>query len=260
MKRILYIILFLLPLVNVFPVNDSLYMSAPQNDTLYSSAIKLYETGQYEESLKVYIEILSRGIESPLMYYNMGNAAYRSNHLGYSVLYYEKALKMDPGFDDAAYNLKFVSQFKSDKFEEVPELFIRKWIRAAINGLSEKTWSLISILVFVLLLSGVMTYIFARSLAFKKTGFFLALLSLLIFSFSILSASVQHRKISDPDKGIVIAPSVMVNSTPSESGNDLFILHEGTKVTVGEEVMDWYNIRIADGREGWIPVSSFLPI
>ena len=250
MRRIIIVILLFLPVLKAFSVNDS----------LYQSAINLYETGQYEASLAEYRELLSRGIESPLMYYNMGNAAYRSNHLGYSVLYYEKALKLDPGFDDAAYNLRFVSQFRSDKFEEVPELFIRKWVRAAINVLPEKVWSLISLLLFSLFLSGILIYVFARSLAFKKSGFFLALFSILIFTFSILSASVQHRKISKPDKGVIIAPSVMVNSTPSESGNDLFILHEGTKISVGEEVSDWWNIKIIDGREGWIPAESFQSI
>ena len=130
MRRIIILFILMLPFCTVFADTDS----------LYNSAIGKYEQGLYGEALGEFREILKRGVESPLLYYNMGNAAYRSNNLGYAILYYEKALKMDPGFEDAENNLRFVSQFRSDRFEQVPEPFLRKWIRAAVSYFPEKTW------------------------------------------------------------------------------------------------------------------------
>ncbi|MBN1132731.1 MAG: tetratricopeptide repeat protein [Bacteroidales bacterium] len=250
MKAILLAICIMVPFTGIFGSTDS----------LYRSAITHYEEGRYDESLQQYREILARGVESPVLYYNMGNAAYRSNHLGYAILYYEKALKLDPGFEDAAYNLRFVSQFKSDRFEEVPELFIKRWFNALITGVSERVWAVISITAFFLLLTGILFYIFARGFPLKKTGFFSAVVFLVIFGFSAFAASVQRKNITEPDKAIIIAPTVFVKSSPSESGNDLFILHEGTRVEMEEEVSGWRNIRIVDGRTGWIPGDSFLPV
>ena len=204
MKRIILALLSLFTFSGLFASTDS----------LYNSAIGKYEQGMYEESLGEFREILGRGVESPLLYYNMGNAAYRSNNLGYSILYYEKALKMDPRFEDAKYNLQFVSQFKSDRFEQVPEFFIRKWIKKAVSGLPVKGWALISLGSFFILLTGVMFYIFAHRLPLKKTGFFTALFSLLLFAFSLFSATKQHHEIINPDTAIIISPSGPANPTP----------------------------------------------
>jgi len=229
-------------------------------DSLYMAAISSYEEGRYEQSLQQFREVLSRGVESPLLYYNAGNAAYRSNHLGYSILYYEKALKLAPGFEEAKVNLNFVNQFRSDRFEEVPEMFVRKWIRTLVRSLPERAWAMISLVLFFLILLGTSIYIFARRIGFKKAGFFSALVALIFFTISILSTVAQHRNILRSESGIILAPSVIVKSSPSESGNDLFILHEGTKIVIEDEVSDWWSIRIIDGRTGWIPSEAFLSI
>ena len=250
MKRIILFILFALPFCGI----------SASTDSLYNSAIEKYEQGLYQESLRTFREVQGRGVESPRLYYNMGNAAYRSNNLGYAILYYEKALKMDPGLEEAEHNLKFVSQFKSDSFEQVPELFLKKWIKNAVTGLPVRAWALVSLGAFFVLLTSVMFYIFGRRLPLKKSGFFTALFALLIFLFSSLAARKQHHEIINPDTAIIIAPSVTVKSSPSDSGNDLFILHEGTRIDIDEEVSEWWSIRIMDGRTGWIPANSFLTI
>ncbi len=94
------------------------------NDTLFHRGNALYEAGKYEEALGVYYQLIQEKQESADLYYNMGNAAYRSNSIGYAILYYEKALKLEPTHDDAGNNLEFVSQYRLDAFEQVPQLFV----------------------------------------------------------------------------------------------------------------------------------------
>jgi tetratricopeptide (TPR) repeat protein len=222
------------------------------NDSLYHNGNALYEEGKYEEALGIYHQLVQEGKESADLYYNMGNAAYRSNSIGYAVLYYEKALKLEPTHEDAANNLEFVSRYRLDAFEEVPRLFLGTWIRGFVHILPERSWSILALLFFLLVLTGMVVYLFARRIALKKTGFVGAWVALLLFGLAFSSAASRHRKIVHPDTGIILAPSIVVRSSPSESGTELFILHEGTKVELSEGVSGWQNIRVIDGREGWI--------
>lgn len=232
-------------------------MIAIGNDSLFLKGNALYEEGNFEEALGVYNQVLQDGKESAGLYYNMGNAAYRSNSIGYAILYYEKAIKLEPTHEDAANNLEFVSRYRMDTFEEVPQLFLAAWIRGFVHLLPERTWSTVAMLFFLALLTGIVVYLFAKRIALKKTGFVSALAALLLFGLAFSSAASRHREIIHPDAGIILAPSVVVRSSPSDSGTELFILHEGTKIEISEEVSGWRNIRVIDGREGWIMAEDF---
>lgn len=230
------------------------------SDSLFHKANKLYQEGRYELALDQYKEVLGAGLESADLYYNMGNAAYRSNNIGYAILYFEKALKLDPSHEDASNNLEFTSRYRVDTFEEVPELFIRTWMRTSLLMFSERSWSLVSLVLFILIVFAALLYIFSRRLLLKKIGFFTVLIGLLFFIATFSAALTRHKSIIHPDAGIILAPSVVVRSSPSDTGTELFILHEGTRVKVNENVSGWQNIRVIDGREGWISSSDFESI
>ena len=243
--------------VQVAANSDSLAINA---DSLFLEANKLYENGSFEDALERYALIVSAGSESSQLYYNMGNAAFRSNNIGHAILYYEKTLKLEPAHEDAIHNLKYVSQYRVDAFDPVPEFFVRSWMRGLASSLSENTWSLLAILLFSLSLASIILYLFAKSLGVKKTGFTLALIGLILFGLTLSIAVNHHRSIIDPEAAIILSPSVVVRSSPSDTGTELFILHEGTRVQINEEVSGWRNIRVDDGREGWIPARDFESI
>lgn len=227
------------------------------NDSLYTRAVLLYEEGKYELALESWQNIVDSGYEAADLYYNMGNAAFRSNSTGYAALYYEKALKLDPSLRDADNNLEFLSRYISDSFEEVPEFFIRTWTSKAVRALPERVWSIMALAGFLFTLSFLLLYIFTRRHTLKKTSFFASLIGLIFTIFTLSSALSSYHEIIHPESGIILSPSVIVKSTPSETGTELFILHEGTKVKVNEEVTGWHNIKIIDGREGWIKTDDF---
>src|SRR6056297_1080930 len=142
-----------------------------QTDSVYHRAGKAYDTGDYEEALALYRQLNEQGLEEADLYYNMGNAAFRSNKLGFAILYYEKALKLNPSMEEAQVNLDYVSRFKEDNLEKVPELFIKTWIRSLVLSLSANGWGAASLLLFALFLAALAAYIFARRMAVKKSGF-----------------------------------------------------------------------------------------
>lgn len=229
-------------------------------DSLYQLASSLYQQGQYESALEKYNAVILSGQESADLYYNMGNAAYRSNSIGHAILYYEKALKLEPTHEDAIHNLDFVSRYRLDAFEEVPVLFLGAWITGFVQIFPEFTWSILALIFFIIILFGLLIYLFSRHLMMKKSGFISGLVALLLFVITLFSALSRHRDIVNPDSGIILAPSVVVRSSPNESGTELFILHEGTKIKVNEEVSGWQNIKVIDGREGWIMTGDFESI
>ena len=229
-------------------------------DSLFLKANGLYQDGKYELALEQYKQVIEFGLESADLYYNMGNAAYRSNSIGYAILYYEKALKLDPSHEDASNNLEFASRYRVDTFEEVPELFISTWMRVLLMKFSERTWSMASLVLFLLITMAILIFIFSRRHVLKKIGFFTALIGIVWFIATFSAAITRHKSIIHPDAAIISAPSVIVRSSPSDTGTELFILHEGTKVKVNEGVSGWQNIRVIDGREGWIATTDFESI
>jgi len=229
-------------------------------DSLFLYANELYQQGQYELALEEYNALILSGFESADLYYNMGNAAYRSNSIGHAILYYEKALKLEPAHEDALHNLDFVSRYRLDTFEEVPNLFIGEWISWFVLLFSEQTWSILALMFFIIVLAGLLIFLFARLIGIKKTGFITGLVALVLFLITFSSARSRHRDVVNPDAGIILAPSVVVRSSPSPSGTELFILHEGTKIKINEEVSGWQNIKVIDGREGWIVTRDFESI
>lgn len=230
------------------------------SDSLFSKANSLYDEGSYEQAQSVYLEILDRGEESADLYYNMGNTAYRTNSIGYAILYYEKALKLKSSHQDAAHNLDYVSRYRLDSFEELPGFFLSDWKKALIRLFPERTWSGIALIFAALLLSTMLYFLFSSRARFKKLSFIFSLIFLLLLFISLGSARVRHREIVNPEQGIVLVPSVIVRSSPSTTGTELFILHEGSKIEIREDVAGWQNIRLKDGREGWIARGDFASI
>jgi tetratricopeptide (TPR) repeat protein len=229
-------------------------------DSLFIQANEAYSAGEYEDAYALYTEIKEQGYESPELYFNMGNAAFRSNKLGYSILYYEKALKLDPSNDEAQKNLDFVSIYKEDHLDQVPDFFLKTWARTLYKIFSLSTWSYLALLLFILSLLGILVYIFARRLSLKKVGFFTGLIFMLVFILSLSAAIHRNSDLRNPESAVIIAPSVVVKSSPSLSGTDLFILHEGSLISIDEAVGEWIEIRISDGRVGWIQIQEMLPI
>jgi hypothetical protein len=248
MRRILIIAFICVP---------SFAIAGEQLDSLFTHAGIAYSEGKYELAIALYDEILQQGFESPELYYNLGNASFRSNKLGYAILYYNKSLKLDPNYEESRNNLEYVSLFKEDKLERVPEFFLKTWIKSLFQLFSLKLWSYFSLALFGLFLFGTITYVFAPSLLIKKLGFSTGVLALFFFIISFSAAISRNHEITRPVKGILVAPSVVVKSTPSDSGTELFVLHEGTAVVKEETVGEWTEIRIIDGRIGWIPTNSY---
>jgi tetratricopeptide (TPR) repeat protein len=231
-----------------------------QTDTLYASANKFYQDGLYEEAIEKYESIVSGGFESATLYYNLGNASFRSNKLGKARLYYEKALKLNPSDEDAMSNLTYLEGLLSDRFEEVPVIFYKKWFKSLYMSLSSNQWAYISMFSFIFSVLALTVYLLLQRRYLRKAGFYSAIVFFVV-SFSAMFASwKQHLNIKNPEAAVVIELSVNAKSAPRETGTGLFVLHEGAKVWLEDKTGGWQEIRLSDGRTGWVPESSITAI
>jgi tetratricopeptide (TPR) repeat protein len=226
----------------------------------FNEGARLYSSGKYKEALETWQSVYSTGIRSANLDYNIGNAAFKLNYIPDAILFYERALLLKPGDEDIQYNLQIARTLVVDKFVEIPELFFVKWYNYLSLSLSTNSWAKISIICFILFLSSLSLYIYSSRYNRKVSGFWLAII-LIVASLSSLAFSVRNKNlIYYNSKAIIFSPLVNGKSSPDNSGKDLFVLHEGTKVTIEDEVGGWYEIRLSDGNKGWIPANSFRKI
>ena len=234
-----------------------------QNAALQDSLTKgnqLYTSGKYASAVKTYEAIAAKGFESFELYYNLGNALYKTNNITYAILNYERALKLNPTSEDARFNLEMTKKQVVDNIDLLPEPGFLRWWHELINSKPADSWgthSLISFFLFLLLFA---LFLFAATIRNKQLTFWLAIItlsySLLTFSFG----SAQRSKLINHNSGVITERSVRMKGSPSETGTELFILHEGLSVQITDKLGDWIEIRLADGNKGWVKESALIRI
>ena len=226
-------------------------------DSLWNAANAAYAEGRWDDAVSGYEMISDMGLESASLYCNTGNAYAKGGNVPFAILYYERALKVDPSYEDASYNLGLMNSRIQDRIDPVPEFFLAKWMKDISYIMDSDAWAVVALVLLGLTLAMFLLFLLAPTLAGRRTGFFTGLV-LLVFMCFALGFSVSQKKASmNADMAIVTRPVVSVKSSPSaEASKDLFILHEGTKVTVLDQVGTWNNISLADGRQGWLPAAT----
>lgn len=226
-------------------------------DSLWTTGVAAYSDGRWEDADRAWTAIEGVGMSSPELCCNIGDVRFRQSRLGDAILYYSRALKMDPSFSDARHNLEFAKSLTQDKIDTVPEFFLRSWMRKLCWTLPSDTWAWLSLVLLAGVLALVLLFLLARGSAASKWGFFGGVVVLILLIFTLLFASWQKRDYLRADDAVVMRPVVSVKSAPSQMDTkDLFILHEGTCVQVLDSVGEWCDVRLSDGREGWLKSSE----
>ena len=215
-----------------------------------------YVRNDFAAAIQIYEALLQNG-EAPEIYYNLGNSYYKSGDIARAILNYERALLLSPGNADIRANLEVAQAKTIDKVTPIPEIFFVAWTKSLINRLSVDAWAKYGIVFFLLLLASLALFFFSKKMRLKKAGFICGLVCLAFTVLCNVFASQQKNELTQRNKAIILAPSVTVRSTPSESGTSLFVLHEGHKVEIKDNTMrEWKEISLEDGKVGWVPASD----
>jgi tetratricopeptide (TPR) repeat protein len=227
---------------------------------ILARANRAYSAGSFDSAAILYKKVADDGYAAPELYYNLGNAFFKMNDMAHAVLWYERALRLDPGNEDINFNLNVANARISDKIEPVPEMFYKRWFNGLLQAFSYDTWALIALLALILSLSGFVMYLASHVLILRKAGFWAGCSLAVLVLFTLSFAWAGYGNAHDESGAIVFAPTITVKSSPDEKGTDLFVLHEGTKVQLLDQIGGWYEIRIANGSVGWLPSTAFEKI
>lgn len=237
-------------------IRNTEFSSSKLEDATKSEGDSAYIRNDFASAIQIYESLLRKG-EAADVYYNLGNSYYKVNEIAKAILNYERALLLQPGNGDIRANLEIARSKTVDKVETVPEVFFVTWTKALINSMSVDAWAVCGVVSFLLLIVSLYFFIFSKQVVLKKVGFITGIVFLIVVVMTNVFAFKQKKELLNRDSAIIMNPSVTVRSTPSENGTSLFILHEGHKVDIKDSSMkDWKEIRLEDGKVGWVPVSS----
>ncbi len=236
-----YILSLILSMALTMPV-------VAQGDTK-ALADSAYAKEKYEQALKLY----EQANPSAAVYYNMGNCYYRLNRLAPAILYYERAHLLSPGNSDIQFNLTMARSKTVDKLVSRHEFFFVGWYRSLCHIMSVDSWAYLAVSCFFAALVGLLLYFFVQRERVRRIGVASAVVLLLVCAFANLFAYSQRSAQQHRTSAIVMTNTGSVKSTPSASGKDLFVLHEGTRVEITDDTLQgWYEVELQDGKKGWI--------
>lgn len=269
MKRILLSCLFIFTIYQLAVAQDSIPAAANDSvanaatadiadnkSSVNAEATAAYNDGHFRKAIEILeaerVDRLAEGLESPELYYNLGNAYFRVNELAEARLYYEKALLLDPGDRDTRHNIDYLMTKIEDKILVADTFFLSNWFNAVQNLFSSNAWATIAIVLFLLLAGCMAAFFFSRSVVLKKTSFYIGVVSLVIVIFANVFAFRQKKKVEYRDTAIIMAGSAPIMGSPDINSKELFILHAGTKIYITKEDRNWLEIEIDNGSVGWV--------
>lgn len=221
-------------------------------ETLWDDAATAYINGKYHKAVEIYNRLVERNLSSYALYYNLGNAYFKENEVAKAILYYHRALRLAPGEEDIRYNLSVAETKVKDTIEKLPEFFLAQWFNSLRRTMSCTAWTVLSLAALAAALGLFLTYLLARRMSLRKTGFYGTLAALTLFVAAGWFAAEERRSMLDRSEAVVMVSSLAVKSSPDRSATDLFVLHEGTTLKIRNRLDGWCEITIADGKKGWI--------
>ena len=212
-----------------------------------------YQNGEYVNASALYEQLLEMG-EAPELHYNLGNAYFKQNEIGKSILNYERALRLRPFYEDAKYNLSIARERIVDNVEDTQNSFLIVWTNSLINLLISNAWAYISIACLVVSAVCFLLFAFSQGLTGRKIAFHFTWIALFVCIASGVFSGITYHRYNERAAAIVMQGVATVKSAPDRSGTDLFILHEGTKVMIKDTLGEWNEIVLPNGNRGWIEV------
>ena len=241
MKRILFLLLIIANSV-----------TAQSVDSLFVSANNLYKNGKFNEAIEIYKKVEAKQLVSSELYYNLGNSYYKLNKVGPSIYYYEKALQLNPLNDDVKNNLVFAKRLALDNIEELPKTVLQKFNINYLQQLSYNQWAIVVVVLSILGSILFLLFYFAEGSSRKRFYFTISSVSFILLICSLFITYNQYNFSKNKIEAIVFAEKTEVRNAPTLNSEEVFTLHEGTKVFVLDTVDNWKKIKIKDGKLGWI--------
>lgn len=230
---------------------------------IFSQANEFYRNNEIDKAIAGYLYLNENGAANGYLYYNLGNAYFLQGRLGDAIVWYERAQRYLPRFDDLAVNLNYARNQIVDEIAAPPEssgtLGLFLWIYDSFNP-NELAWiALGGLWVWVLSLCGLLWLNQANRTAWLRVPCWLGGLAFILF---LSCAAAKVYNFETMDEGIVTVSAVEIKTAPGLDFSTAFSLHEGAKVRIVQRQNDWVQIRLPGDAAftGWMPYQSVQPV
>lgn len=256
MKTIFYRIILLILLITNFYSNSNANFS----DSTLIKAAQAYNNGEFEYSANLYRNLFDNGYYSYELFYNLGNAYFKINKIGLSILFYEKAFLINPSDNDLKYNLELARTKIIDKPQEIKKSWLLQTWSKFKYIFNAKIWGILSISFFLLFFISIAFFLLSKRSLFKKIFFYFGIILLIGTITTLFISREQYNQLTNNKFAIIMVPTVTIKSSPDNNSVNLFVVHEGTKVRISDNINDWVEIRLSDGKTGWIKLDNIEKI
>ncbi len=219
---------------------------------------KAYENGEFENAISHYTQIVDQHFTSFELHYNLGNSYFKTEQIGKAILHFEKAFKLNTEDEDLQFNLNLCRNYIVDQIEELPRPAVLKWWISFKEKSSPNTWAKFALLTVGIFSFILIVRIFTTNRSVKKTSIVLGFISLVLSIFFLSMSYISDMAVKK--EAILIHTNTNIKNSPSENGADIFILHEGVKMQVLEELNGWKKIKLSNGMVGWLPMQDIAEI
>jgi tetratricopeptide (TPR) repeat protein len=247
-NRLSFLIISLILLILTYPIT----INAFQFYNTMEKGNTFYREGEYEKAIEEYNKLVDEGYLGTSLFYNLGNSYYRIGKIGLAILYYERTLKLSPSDEDIKHNLNFARLSTVDRIQPLPTFFLFEWWEGILGSFTENGWAYIVFIFYLLVIFLTGSYFFARSIKQQKLVLFSGVAALLVLAISISLLIVKINREATVKSGVILEQFVTVKSSPDQKSTDAFVIHEGLKVNLEDNLDEWVKIRLADGKVGWI--------
>ena len=245
MKRFSHILFLLVFLIKTIAAQDG--------NILLQQAADAYTNGDYPAAIQQYEQILANGEHAFEVYYNLANAYFKDNQIAPAILNYERANRLDPADADLQHNLRMAQSRTVDNINMIPVPELVTGYKSFVNSTPADRWGAFSLVAFVLALIGIAAFLYLGQRWMKQMAVGSGVVLLLLSLFFFFLGWQQSNWLNSQKEAVIFQSSITVSSTPNDSGEELFVLHEGTKVRIVERFREWVRVRIGDGNMGWMP-------
>jgi len=224
MKRVINSILAILFAASVFAQGE-----------LMQKANEHYKKEEFKQAIDLYNQVIMANLESPELYFNLANSYYKTKQYPLAILNYERAKLLAPDDEDIEFNLQVANQYVVDAIQELPAFFLVRWWNSLVNSNTTDTWAVWSIVSFVLFLTMLGIYLFARSGDIKRVAFWTGCFMLLLALNTWWFASRQKNRMIKHDYAIVMQPTVTIKSSTPDKGTNSFVVQTGLKGKIKDQ-------------------------
>ncbi|MCQ2265453.1 MAG: tetratricopeptide repeat protein [Bacteroidales bacterium] len=244
----------IIALINILLISSLAFASS--DDELMKKGNEAYQNGKYELAVQCYQEIVSHGNEGAVLYYNLGNAYFKAKQTPEAILWYERALRLDPSNEDIKHNIAYANLQITDKIDVLPQLFIVRWWNALSQRHTASGWATMAVIAVIVLALSVTLLLVSRRRWLNLSAMIVCLVALLIAVFAWIFAHHESKRYIDQPEAVVMQSVVNAKGSPNEEAASLFVIHEGLKVAVTDRVGNWVEIKLPNGEKGWVESAS----